>query len=156
MKLGIILENLGASQLAYYTIKEINNWLKNNPSDDIIVFYDTLSKICLEPKCAIMQINEAWGFHGPMIATSLKSAAKLISFPTPSPKLYYAWDLDWLRPYTTKDFTTLHNIYSNPELKFIARSGDHANAINKCWNRDIIGIVNNVSMKEMFICLNQQ
>jgi hypothetical protein len=152
VKLGITLDNLGASQLAYFTIKEVNK-LVDEGEHDIILFYENLQKICLNPRCTIMQINECWGYDGVVIATNLRQAARLISFPGPINKFYYCWDLDWLRPFVNKEFYGLHQIYSSSDLQFIARSEDHAKALEKCWNIKVKGIVSNINMKEMLTCL---
>lgn len=152
-RIGILLDNLGASQLAYYTILNAN-LLASTMEADTIVFYSNLAKICLAPKVALMPTIEAQGFSGVLIATDLKSAARLINFPGTSIKCFYTWDLEYLRPHVNKEWINLYNIYGSKELKFIARSNSHAKALKNGFGVDIIDCVDNVNLREILKCLN--
>lgn len=152
-KVGVLIDNLGASQLAYYTILNANKLAENMEADPII-FYSNLAKICLAPKVALMPITEAWGYSGVLIATDLRSASRLITFPSSTHKVFYLNDIEWTRNHVSKEFQTLYNIYSNNELKFIVRSKSHEKVLKNCWGVNCIGMVENMDIKEILKCLN--
>lgn len=155
-----MIPNLGASQLAYFAITHANKIVAETDID-VIIFYENLQKICLKPECAIMHMNEAWGYDGIMIATTLRNATRLTTFPASKLKIHYMWDIDWGRKPTNKEFSSLHEIYNNKELKTICRSESHSNLLKRCWNVDSIGIVENIDLGEIIkipevaICLEQ-
>ncbi|SVC44680.1 uncharacterized protein METZ01_LOCUS297534, partial [marine metagenome] len=101
----VLINNIGASQLSYLVVQNLNELGNHRPEIDAIVYYENMQKHCLPPNFAIMQIAEAWGHHGPMIATSLSTAQKLIGFPSER-KLFYVWDLEWLRGQQQRYYNT--------------------------------------------------
>jgi len=139
-KLGFAVPNLGASHMNYSLIRQINLFMTERFDTDIVLFYETLDLPCLPPACSRMQIHEGYGFDGPIVATSLTTAEKLIRFPSPSQKLFYVWDLEWLRM-PQKSFEQLHSIYANPELTLVARGQDHADVLTDVWNRPVAAVI---------------
>lgn len=150
-QLNILVSNLGASQLAYFLAK---NTYEPHKTTDVILFYEDMSPMCLRPKSAIMQMAEAWAQAGSTIATNLSTAAKLINFIGPKKKFFYVWDLEWLRgPIVNYDKVFLP-IYTHPQLQLIARSSIHAKLIANCFNREVIGIVDNANMDDLIsLCI---
>jgi len=145
-KIGVLLNNLGPSQLNYYFIKSTNELLAKRTDLDIVVFYENLQVKCLPTNFASMPILEAWNFHGPMIATSLSTAAHLIRFPSSCKKIFYINDLEWIR-LKNKNFSVLQSVYSSKELTLIARSNDHKNIIENCWNTKVIAVADRLEVK---------
>ena len=137
IKLGFAINNLGPSQLSYYLIKELNSLLKKRGDLDIIVFYENIARPYIKPEFALMQMAEAWSYGGTVIATDIAIAEKLLTFPAPTRKAFYIWDLEWLRK--PRMFRELQPTYGHLEL--IARSNDHKEAIEGAWNRKVIGVV---------------
>jgi len=136
-KLAVMVNNLGPSQLAYALITQANALVGDRYDLDIVALYDTLAKPCHAMNFAAMQAAEGWGFDGPVVATTLNTAAKVLNFPAASRKLFLVWDLEWLRT-QRKTFRPLQAVYGHPDLTLLARSKDHAQAISDCWNRDSI------------------
>jgi hypothetical protein len=135
MKLGISLDNLGPSQLAYAVLSQANRLVTERSDVDVTVFYETLARPCITPRFAHMQMAEAYGFDGPVVATSLSSAGKLLRMPACPKKLFLVWDLEWLRkPHA---YENLKTVYCHSELTLLARGEDHAKAISDCWNRPV-------------------
>lgn len=149
MKLGIALGNLGASQLSYFLIRNLNKFLSERPDFDPIVFYEEMAKPCLTPAFACMQMVEAWGYDGPVIATSLSTASKLLQFPGPKAKFFYVWDVEWVR-FANKPFRPLADVYGASPLKLIARSESHAKLLARCWNKPVEGVVDDFDMTQLF------
>ncbi len=143
MKLGILLNNLGPNQLAYNVIKT-GNFIKDS---DYIVFYENFLKPCIPANFATMQLFEAWGYDGTMIATNLSSAAQLITFPLAKQKYFYVWDLEWLRM-KEKAFRPLCNIYRSG-LTLLARSETHKKVIEDCWNVKVAAVLDDFNVDQL-------
>jgi hypothetical protein len=99
-----------------------------------------------------MQMAEAWGMEGISIATCLSTANSLINFPVASRKLFYMYDLEWLRG-NQRSYDALYNIYQNKDFDFIARSETHAKLIENCLNRKPIGIIPQLDIMSIKQCL---
>jgi hypothetical protein len=150
MKIGVLVNDLGYTQQNYFFITNVNQLVSSRSDVDIIAFYESLRKPCLAMNFACMQINEAYGYDGVVLATSLLTADKLIRFPSPKKKLFYVWDLEWLR-IQSKQFTTLRAIYGHPELELIARSKEHARLIEECWNRPVAHVVDDFNIESLLL-----
>lgn len=133
MKVGFCLKDFSLSQLAYYAIKMGNDLIKQDVS--VIGFYEDLKVQCARNDFPLMHSFETYGYGGILVATSLGTAATVLNSFSAQRRLFYVWDLEWLRlPY--KQFGALHRIYSNDSLELIARSDEHAKAIRNCFNRE--------------------
>jgi len=147
-QLNFLVENIGASQLGYYLTTELNK-IHGHKDVDSIVFYNTLHKHALQPNFAIMQMMEAWCQPGTTIATSLTTASQLLSFPGPKHRIYYVWDLPWMR-IVPKTYSVAANIITQDKLTLVARSMQHALAIENAFNIAVKYIVEDFNM-ELFI-----
>ena len=148
MKLGLAFNNLGPSQLAYHFTVNATKLLEEGVGVDVICFYQDLQRTALEQNFAMMQMAEAYGFDGTLVATSFSTAKKTLQLPTPTKKAFYVWDLEWLRM-KKKDFRSLQQVYGNPELLLIARSEDHARVLENAWNRKVSLITDNCDLRQM-------
>jgi hypothetical protein len=77
-KLGFIVKHIGACQLGYLLIQEINKLYdsKGGHTLDVIVYYEAMHKQTLPHNFATMQILEACNQASPMIATSVETSIK--------------------------------------------------------------------------------
>ena len=140
MNFGVLLNNIGANQLAYRVIQGLNELGNQRPDVDPIVYYENMQRSCLPTNFAVMQIAEAWGQHGTMMSTSLSTAHKLIGFPSER-KIFYVWDLEWLRGHKERHYKLSADIYTHPDLELMARSQDHKNVIENAFNKEVKHIV---------------
>lgn len=136
-KLGFLIPNLGTSELVVNIL-----YRGMNHSDDIdtIAFFEKITKICLESTVGRMHIFEAYGFDGTTIATDISTAAKLIRFPTPNPKIFFLNDLEWIR-FPQKNYELFAQIYRNPQLRLFCRSEEHKEMVERCWNVKVEKVV---------------
>ena len=148
-QIGIMLSNLGSSQLAFYAIQHANKLAAENKAD-VALFYDTLVKPIIRPQTSIMNCVEVYDFPGLKIATQLHHASCLINVIFPGTIVYYVWDLEWLRGNT--DYMRNMNILRNERLKLVARSESHAKNIENYCNKSVVAIVEDVNL-EQFLTL---
>ncbi len=116
MKFAYLVNNLLPSQLNFLLIKTLNQ--------------EVIKNRFIAPT---MHISNAYAYNGTIMATTLSTAEKLIIFPSPAKKYFLVWDLEWLR-IKQRNFRFLSSIYSNPDLILVARSEDHKQVIENCWN----------------------
>lgn len=132
MNVGVLVSSLAASHMAFSLIRQGNRALRERAVDDLVAFYERPSRPCLEMVFAAMQENEAWSFDGVAIATSLATASRLSRCPRPSRRLFYVWDLEWLR-LGAFDHAAVRSVYRDPSLRLVARGPDHVRLIENCW-----------------------
>ena len=113
-QIGVIVDDLSASQLSYYLIKNINEFLEDG-LDDFVV---------------------------------LKSFS-------PERKIFYVWDLEWLRRHG-KEFENTVKAFTDSEVTLIARSKEHALAIENYCNTKIKHIVEDFNIKKLIRIINDE
>jgi hypothetical protein len=133
-RIGFLLPDISNSQLAYEFIKSANDAVATGKID-VIGFYDVLTQPIGDTAFPLMHAHEAWGFNGPLVATNFMLAARMQNFPMPTPKIFYLWDLDWLR-IPRANYHAMASVYRDPSLKLVARSHEHTKAIRDAWGRD--------------------
>ena len=152
-KIGIILGDLSASQLAYYAIKNVNDCVGSD-NYDFVIFFESAATSILQPEASIMSVNEIFGFDGILISTSVSTTLSMIN-TFAKDKYFYVWDLEWTRRHG-KDFHYLIQAYNNKDVKLIARSEEHALAIENYCNRKVEHIVNNFNLKKIVRIIDEQ
>lgn len=148
MKIGVIINNLSASQLSFSVIQNIKDIQKEYPEDDYVIFFENISAHVLTATCAVMNTTDIPSFDGVLIATNVETCLTAISSVSPSRKFFYVWDLEWIRQ-EGKNFQ--HNIkaYTNKTIKLISRSESHSKAIKNYSNVDPVGVVEDFNLKKM-------
>ncbi len=142
-KLGILLNDFSQNDTAFWSIYHANKYKGNA---DIIGFYSIIGRPYMTPQFALMHAAEVYSFDGAVVATNLAAARKLLSCPSPSHKLFYLWDLEWLRqPF---DYSQLSEVYKNESLILVARTDEHAKIIRNCWDRDA-AVVENMDIEQI-------
>lgn len=147
MKFGIMVKDLGQSELNWRLISNAN-YLIDNHQLDIIFFYEDLRPVCVVPHGATMQVVEAYNFQYPLIATSFTTAQKLCNFPRQSKSYYYLWDLEWMR-YPNSSFEMFQKVYSNSNIELVARSFEHKLLVQNLWNKQVNKISESANLMEI-------
>lgn len=148
MKAGIVINNIGVSQLSYNMIKKLNARVRANPMESWTLFFENPYPYISSPLCPLMQAFETNGFHAPVIATSLVSARKLINTIGPTRKLFYVWNLEWLTPHILP-YDYYAPVYTSPKLELIARNQEHVSIIQNCFNRDVLCTVDDFDFEKI-------
>lgn len=137
-KIGIMLDNIGPNQLAFYTLQQAAKYMEKDPLYDFTVFIQNICRPTIKPMCSIMNISESMSFDGHLIATSFELADKLIKTVNTSKKHFHVWELEWLNnPYLYEKY---YAILTNPNLHISTRCAQYANAITKYCGRSVNSI----------------
>lgn len=155
MQVGIIVPYLAPAQLSFLAVGQCNRAVRNG--HEPIIFFENVSPMNVPTDFSMMNISEIWSFEGVMVATTLSSANLLRKAPNPSFKIFYVWDLEWLRG--QMDFEKNVEIYRDENIKLVARSRSHAEAIEKYCNRKVDFVTSNLDverMMEKFECNSQK
>jgi hypothetical protein len=113
---------------------------------DVVFFYQQVSPTPLKPFCATMNISEIWSFDGTLIATDINSASVVNKVVSPAKKIFYVWDLEWMRPYHQQNYLYNLSIFRSPYLKLVARSEDHVKLIEHYCNRKVDNVIQNFQL----------
>lgn len=148
MKLGICLPDFGFSQLVYHVVKNTNEYVTTHTDLSIIGFYENIAPLYMRTNFPIMHSFEMFNYDGIIISTNLDTAEKSLKSFHPLDRFFYVWDLEWIRQ-PKKNFNYISNIYRNPNIKLLARSLDHKEMIEKCWNVNVFGIVENFNYEQI-------
>lgn len=132
-KLGVLVPNLGASQLAFSLLRSANALVRERSDWDVTVFYEDLRQPCVRPRFACMHVADAFSFDGHVVATTLTTAQKLLRLPACKSRAFYVWDLEWLR-LERKAYAELAGVYRGFFQFLAARSQAHADAVTQAWN----------------------
>lgn len=147
MKLGVMVSDLGASQLSYNLIRRVNARLAGKGGLDVIAFYEAPVNPCLPMNFSRMPAYEAWGYNGAVVATTFSTARKLQGFPSPKVRAFYLWDLEWVRGRNRLSHAEWAAVYRDPSLSLLVRNRDHADLVEQCWNRPVAGIVDDFDLE---------
>lgn len=148
-KIGILMPNLGISQLSYYIIRNINEYLRQNYKTNFTLFYEDMQPPIANPLCAVMQMAESWCFDSTLIATSHSTAVKMMNLPGPTKKLYYVYDLEWIRPGQGVLYDSFKRPFHHPNVQLLARNADHTAIIENCFNRQVAGQVDDFKIEDI-------
>lgn len=146
-KFGFVLSHLAPAQLPYKLIKSANEFLEKKDSCDIIIFYQNLSPLVVNPNFAIMNLSEAYNYDGRLVATEVNNAARILDYVGTRKKYFYVWDLEWTKM-GNKVYEQLSSVYNNPRINLIARSKQHYDIIKLAW-REPVGIVDDCNFEKM-------
>lgn len=135
MQFGLLVKNLYDSELNWRLLSQVN-YLAKTGIADIIIFYEDAMPQVIHPMCTIMQIVEAYEYKFPLIATNLSTAQKLLNFPRSPKKIFYSWDLEWMR-FKNESFYGFKKIYESSELELVCRTQEHKILIEKLWDKKV-------------------
>ena len=149
MNIGIVVPHLGSSQIAFYAIKEINKLAAEGYEHDLTLFFEQLLPQLMQPQCASMCINELMSFKGTLITTTIDNTTMSLARNTRTNNriIFYVWDLEWMRP-GKNIYLYNYNAFKNVN-KIIARSKNHALAIENYCNRTVDNILEEFDIKEI-------
>ena len=153
-KVGVVVDDLSASQLSYHIIKNINKQVEESDTD-FVAFFQNSTASMLPMHFSSMCINEIWSFDGVAIATSVSTVLSISKTFSPKQKYFYVWDLEWCRS-KGRDFEYVIQAFNKDDIQLIARSKDYAKAIKNYCNKDVVGVVDNFNIKQLMEIINHE
>ena len=153
-KVGVVVDDLSASQLSYHIIKNINKQVEESDTD-FVAFFKNSTASMLPMHFSSMCINEIWSFDGVAIATSVSTVLSISKTFSPKQKYFYVWDLEWCRT-KGREFEYIIQAFNKDDIKLIARSEDYAKAIKNYCNKDVVGVVDNFNIKQLMEIINHE
>lgn len=145
MNIGLLVPDLGTSQLAYMAINQVNLASTVDKDNSYYLFYENATMPCVNPLVACMNISELHTFKGVLISTSIDLTLASLNAVTNTRKLFYVWDLEWLRP-NKNNFLYNMQAFRNEQVEILSRSNSHARAVENYCNRTPSLIVNNFNL----------
>ena len=145
IRIAAILSNLGPSQNSFYLIKEFNKLVKDVKYAPVC-FYNNLSPPVVKSFFSCMNISYYSTYYGYTIASSVETANLMLKTHNSSEKIFYVWDLEWLRKPIA--FNDVVSIMRDERITLVARSEHHKDLIEKYANKEVAGIVDNWNMKQ--------
>ena len=152
-QIGFLVKDTMASQLSFNLIKNVNDYIKDK-DDDVVLFFENATSSILTPNFSLMSINEIWNFSGSLFATNIFTALSMQKAFAPKNKLFYVWDLEWTRAHG-KDFEFVIQAFSDENTTLIARSDEHAKAIENYCNRSVSNIVSDFNIEQLVRISNE-
>ena len=152
-QIGFLVDNTMANQLSYNLIKNINDYLQDS-NDDLVLFFENSTTSIVPPNFSLMSINEIWSFEGSLFATSVSTSLSIQKSFAPKKKFFYVWDLEWTREHG-RDFESTIKAFSNEDIELIARSEDHAKAIENYCNVKVKHIVKDCNVEQLVRISNE-
>lgn len=156
MKIGVILEDLGMSQLSYSVISNINKACEHNSENDYIIFFNNMVAPVIPPNCALMNSSEIWSFDGHLIGTSVATTLMALKSINPAKKYFYVWDLEWTRHAQHRQYSQDIPAFRSRGVSLIARSKEHAAAIQNYSNRKVSHIVSDFDIENIHEVINNE
>ena len=155
-QIGFIVNNLMASHLSFSLIKNLNEYVDESNSE-AVVFFENSSSSIIRPNFATMSLNEIWNFNGLLVSTNINTTLALNKCFAPSKKSFYVWDLEWMRPAMGQniEFERVVQAFSDESIDLVARSKDHAKAIENYSNRNVKHIVENFNIEKLMRIANE-
>lgn len=151
MHIGILLNNIGNNQAAFMLINHINSIHFSTNEHVIELYYQEYSQPVTRVFCLINNIDRMISIRDTVIATDLNTLSYLKA-STAKTKILYLNDLEWLR-YKVDYVSSIRNL-NNKDLILIARSKEHAEAIEIFSGRKPDYIIENFNLQEIIKCLS--
>lgn len=132
-KVGIVLNHLGSSQLAFSVITYANV-LAEQTKVQPTVFYENIMPPCVQPRFQTTCISDAYSYDGIMITTTVEQARSVARYPGNTFRAMYVWDLEWLR--RPGNYLYYLEAYRSQNILF-TRSEDYVKAIENISNKRV-------------------
>lgn len=144
---GVIVNTLNNAQVSHTLVQGINDLVEQTYEYCPIVFFQHLNLPPFFLKCCQLQHQNAWGFKGPLISTSIETTQILVQCLLTPRKLFYVYDLEWLY-LENLQYRQLLSIYDNPDIDLIARSERHFDILAKIWKKPL-GVIHDFNSEEI-------
>lgn len=133
MQIGIIVNHLASSQLSYMITQQVNNTDKN-----VVIFQKAPIPPMQRVNTSVFPIYDIVKFKGTLIGLDLDSAKYMVNLATPSRKIYYPWEMEWM--VHGNDYLSTVKTIMSPKIEVVAKSESYATQI-RLMNREPSAII---------------
>lgn len=141
MNFGIILPNLGQNQLAFQALCSINSLVHAQCPHTFSIFQEDITRPIVAPKVGVFNLVNICDFNGILLATTVNNSLTMRKSTSTARKVFYVWDLEWMR--STHNY--LHSVQAFHGVDLIARSEEHAKAIEGFCNNRVSAIIPDIN-----------
>jgi hypothetical protein len=131
-RLALFVPDWGHGHLAWALGRAASAWCGRGL--DVVGFHERSVAPAATLPFARMSVAESYGWDGQGLAVTWQTADRLLQCPSLSRRLFYVWDLEWLRPHWP-DWEWYARIVRDERLVVVARSSTHARALEVAFNR---------------------
>lgn len=153
-QIGFIVGDTTASELSFFLIKGINDYIDSGGKEDFTLFVENSSANIIDPNFAVMSMSEIWNFQGDLFSTSVSTSLSMNKCFAPKSKYFYVWDLEWIRN-NGREYEKTIQAFLPEQTKIIAKSKDHAKAIKNYSNREVDYIIENINIEKIARITNE-
>jgi hypothetical protein len=146
-KIGILLPHTFDTQLAYEAIKEGNYLVFDNHNYDVSIFFEEFTPPIIKPIFGLFNASEVFSYDGTLISTTLSNTKISIKTMKPERKIFYIWELEWLK--NEKNYLDNISVYQNKDIELVTVSDDYAKEINN-YCGIIPRVVKRFNLKEIY------
>jgi hypothetical protein len=122
-QIGVVMNDVGANQLAYTFITNVNEWQKTNFGVDFCLFTQEYASPCMDPKFARFNIFDTSYFGGHLITTSIQTFLNTQN-AVKSKRYFYVNYLEYLRDKSKEHL--YQEIMHDDNIVKILRTKDYA------------------------------
>lgn len=142
--IGIMFDNLCASQMAYECIIQCNEILESGWKQNIALFATDRYKPCVHPNCSVFNSKDISIYKGPVICTSISTYNEL-SRGFVCKKFFYIYDIT--------EFDR-NKLVKDDDIQVVSRSANYLDRINNLGLKCEL-VVENFNIRELIkICQN--
>ena len=149
-KLGIIVPDIAHSQLSYELVNSVNAFVDMNSGVDVVLFVENKLPIMYPVNTAVMELQDAWGYDGNVVATTLSTAKVLAGCPGHNRKLFYVYNFEWI--FNANAYYDYIKVV--PRLEIITRTPDYDKMFTNCFNRKSEFTLPEMNIEELWTKLN--
>lgn len=146
-KFGIILNNYGQNQIAYDTLISTNDFLKKTYKTDLTLFYETPAPLRQLPMTGMMNLYEAWGYDGDLVATTIPSAFKILGMHGSNRKFFYVYNPEWI--HNPSLFEAYYRVIKS-DIQIITRTKEHATLMQNNFNKQSIFTLEQMNVEDLW------
>lgn len=129
---------MGQNQQAFLAINRANGLLGDR-EHDVYMFYKEVSNYFVKFAGLSSSFDRMYHFDGPVIATDFDLARFLLKTYTPTVKVLYLFNLDWI--HNEPDYLQNIAMLNNPNLLIIAPSNEYANEVFNYSGRVVNSVI---------------
>lgn len=120
-----------------HILSQINEYILQNPYDNVVVFNDSFNKINNGNKFYLLHINEAKYFDGILFIFNPTDASICATFPGPKKQIFYATELYWhTTPYIP--YASWKTIFLDSHIDTVVSSQKDYDVYSLCWKTPIL------------------